>query len=75
MAEISKAKPADIDGVLNQSKVMQDSNNEMMQGMQKMNMKNMVQQGMNNMFNAGIQTLSQSAASARDSFSAIGRNM
>jgi hypothetical protein len=64
-----------VDEIMQQAKVMQSSNLKMMKGMQDINMKNMLLQGMNNMFNAGIQTLSQASASARDAFSAIGRNM
>ena len=64
-----------VDDIMQQAKVMQATNLKMMKGMQDINMKNMMVQGMNNMFNAGIQTISQATASARDAFSAIGRNM
>jgi hypothetical protein len=64
-----------VDDILQQAKVMQSTNLKMMKGMQDINMKNTLIQGMNNMFNAGIQTISQATASARDAFSAIGRNM
>jgi hypothetical protein len=66
---------ADISQIIQQGKQMQDTNLRLMQYTQQMNACNMMMQGQNNMFNAGIQTLSQSCASARDAFSAIGRNM
>jgi hypothetical protein len=75
MAEIEKVKPADVDNVLGQGEEMQETNQALTEGMQKVNMENTLQQGMNNMFNAGIQALSQTIASARDVYSAIGRNM
>ena len=75
MAEIEKVKPSDVDSVLGQGEAMQDTNKALTEGMQEVNQENMLQQGMNNMFNAGIQALSQVIASARDAYSAIGRNM
>ena len=61
--------------IMAQGKQMQATNMQMMQGMQQLNMGNQMLQGMNNMFNAGIQSMSQTAASARDAFNTIGKNM